>query len=500
MLSSSQGSWYRRTLPGVNPARAAGNAVIAMTALGAGVGIALGSKWGLAIAGISLLFAAASVGLFQLTIPRYAFGYMAIELPAIFILIASLGLRARTAEDLAANPLDFVGLLRLASTGIAFMLGAIACISATRDTTETVTNRPLRIYICYALVASIGIFASVSPALTGYRAFEVIAAIVMIAGAYRTAGKEALLRLEGLLYWWILILVGTVWVGVAAFPALTVQHINSPIPYQIQGVYPGVTSNTLGELAVLLIFWSVGRLLAPGVERGPRRPVAWAVAAFGFITLMGAQYRTGYAAVMLGFAILLFLRGRKVLAGFGVIVVAVGTIIGSRVATQAAPLLLRGQNSSQVSNLNGRLNWWELAIPIWKKSPIIGGGLRTASRLLVLGQSGFQNTSTVHSTWVEALVGTGVLGTAALAIFLMITMRRAFLTALRPYGRIVPLLALSTLAVRSFTGDTFESGGLYCLLTLVFVMGLRDQYFVRPRASTRISSSGHAERVPVGVD
>jgi hypothetical protein len=500
MLSSSQGSWNRRSLLGVTPGRAAGDLAIVAMALAAGVGIALGSKWGLAVAGVALLFAAASVGLFQLTIPRYAFGYIAIEVPAIFILIAALGLRARTAEDLASNPLDFVGLLRLACTGIAFMLGAIACISATRETSERVTNRPLRIYMCYALVAAVGIFTSVSPALTGYRAFEVIAAITVVAGAYRTCGKEALLRLEALLYWWILILVGTVWVGVAAFPALTVQRLNSPIPYQIQGVYPGVTSNTLGELAVLLIFWSVGRLLAPGVERGPRRPVAYAVAIFGFVTLVAAQYRTGYAAVMLGVAILLFLRGRKVLAGFGVIAVAVGTIVGSRIVSQAAPVLLRGQNSSQISQLNGRLNWWELAIPIWKQSPIIGGGLRTASRLLVLGQSGFGNTSTVHSTWVEALVGTGVLGITALAFFLMITMRRAFLSALRPYGRIVPLLALSTLAVRSFTGDTFESGGIYCLLTLVFVMGLRDDYFVRPKSVRRVSSSERAERVPVGVD
>ena len=390
-------------------------------------------------------------------------------------------MRARTAEDLAANPLDFVGLLRLASTALACMLGVIACISATRAHGETVTNRPLRIYIAYAVIACAGIFTSVSPSLTGYRAFEVVAAIFVICGAYRTAGKEALLRLERFLYWWCVFLVGTVWVGVAAFPTLTVQRLNSPIPYQIQGVYPGVTSNTLGELAVLLMFWSIGRVMAPGIEPGPRRSVAIAVAALGFVTLIGAQYRTGYAAVMLGVAILLFLRGRKVLATYGVIAAVVGTILGSRIATQAAPVLLRGQNTSQITNLNGRLNWWELAIPIWKKSPIIGGGLRTASRLLVLGQSGFGQTSTVHSTWVEALVGTGILGVAALACFLMVTMWRAFWLATWPNARIVPLLVLMTLAIRSFTGDTFESGGLYCLITLIFVIGLRDNLFIRKK-------------------
>jgi O-antigen ligase len=479
MVSSSQRSWYRSAGPSVVAGRFAGYVGIVALALAAGLGIAVGSKWGLLIAAAALLFAAASVGLFQLEIPRYSFGYMAIEVPALLILIASLGLRARTAEDLAANPLDFVGLLRLATTALACMLGIIACISAKRIEGETTTNRPLRIYMVYAAIACTGVLASVSPALTAYRAFEVIAAIFVICGAYRTAGKEALLRLEGFLYWWCVILVGTVWVGVAAFPDLTVQRINSPIPYQIQGVYPGVTSNTLGELAVLLLFWSVGRMMAPAVERGPRRSVAIAVALFGFVTLMGAQYRTGYAAVMLGIAILLFLRGRKVLAMYGVIAAVVGTVVGSRIATEAAPVILRGADPSQIAKLNGRLNWWELAIPIWRQSPIIGGGLRTASRLLVLGASGFGQTSTVHSTWVEALVGTGVLGVAALAAFLIVSMWRAFVLAIRPHARIVPLLALMTLAVRSFTGDTFESGGLYCLITLVFVMGLRDNLYSR---------------------
>jgi O-antigen ligase len=481
MLSSSQGSWYRQGLQIAKPMKALTTLATVGTALAAGIGVAAGNKWGLLIAALALAFAAVSVGFFQLVVPRYSFGYVAVELPAIFILIASLGLRARTADDLAANPLDFVGLLRLACTALAAMLGAIALVSARSPLGETVTNRPLRVYMAYATVALLGIFASVSPALTAYRSFEVVAAILVIAGAYRVAGKEALLRLEALLYWWIVLLVGTVWVGVALFPDLTVQRINSPLPYQIQGVYPGVTSNTLGELAVVLIFWSVGRLMLASSERGPSKPVAVAIAAFGLVTLMAAQYRTGYAALILGIALLLFLRGRKALAGLGVVAVVIGTIVGSRIATQAAPILLRGATTQRATQLNGRLNWWELALPIWRQSPIIGGGLRTASRLLVLGASGFGQVSTVHSTWVEALVGTGVLGVAALVVFLLMSLRRAFLEGRRPSGRIVPLLILMSLAVRSLTGDTFESGGLYCLMTLVFVMGLRDNEFTRRR-------------------
>jgi hypothetical protein len=97
---------------------------------------------------------------------------------------------------------------------------------------------------------------------------------------------------------------------------------------------------------------------------------------------------------------------------------------------------------------------------------------------------------------VEALVGTGVLGLAALAAFLMVSMWRAFTLAIRPHARIVPLLALMTLAVRSFTGDTFESGGLYCLITLIFVMGLRDNFFAR----TWVPTPEEIEHAPGAVE
>jgi O-antigen ligase len=472
---------------------------IAAIALGAGIGIAAGTKWGLLVAALALGFAVSSVGLLKLVVPRYAFGFVAIELPAIFILIASLGLRARTADDLASNPLDFVGSLRLAATALACLLGVIACLSGGQSPGETTTNRPIRIYMLYAAVALTGVFASVSPALTAYRSFEVVAAIAVVVGAYRTAAQSALYRLEALLYWWLVVLLGTVWVGVATFPSVTVQRIDSPIPYQIQGVYPGVTSNTLGALAVILIFWSLGRCLLPKSERGPRLGVAGAIAAFGLITLLAAQYRTGYAALLLGIAFLVFLRSRKATLAGGVIAVVVGAIYGSQIVAKVTPVLLRGAPTQRVTQLNGRVDWWKLALPIWHQSPIIGGGLRTASRLLVLGQSGFGEVSTVHSTWVEALVGTGVLGVAALALFLLISMRRAFLIALRPQGRIVPFLILMSLAVRGFTGDTFESGGLYCLITLVFVMGLRDNLFGRRRVVADKVTPVLSEPVPSSV-
>jgi hypothetical protein len=97
------------------------------------------------------------------------------------------------------------------------------------------------------------------------------------------------------------------------------------------------------------------------------------------------------------------------------------------------------------------------------------------------------------------LVGTGVLGVTALAIFVLISLRRAFIQASMPQGRIVPLLILMTIVVRSFTGDTFESGGLYCLITLVFVMGLRDKSFVKKGTSTPEEDVYASDPIPLGV-
>ena len=86
---------------------------------------------------------------------------------------------------------------------------------------------------------------------------------------------------------------------------------------------------------------------------------------------------------------------------------------------------------------------------------------------------GLGGVSTLHNTWIEALVGTGVVGLTFVAFAFLVTLKRATVEALRGGGTIIPLLLLLVLFVRSATGSTFEVFQLEALLFLWVALSLR---------------------------
>jgi len=442
----------------------------------AGAAVAAGGKWMLAAAVIVALPVAA------LVVPRaigrrtVREGFLAVELPLFFVLCSDLTFRIRTTDQLSANPFDAAGIVRAGFQGLALMFAVMALLSPSADTVDRprFTTRPVRLYLLYVAVACVGIVMSGLPVLTAYRVFEVIVALAVFAGAYRVAGKEGLRRIERTLYWWVAATVGVIWLNVLASPGSALDHVyNSPVHWRIQSVVPAIASNTVGFLGVFLALFSMARLLRPHRSDYPRRAVLVAFTVAGIVTLLAAQYRTGYVAFAAGVVLLLIVRGRKSLA----LVVAVGVIFvalwGPTAGSSVEPFLSRGTKSSDLLQLNGRVDWWRLAVPVWKTSPIVGRGLLTGTRL-ALDTGGFGDTNTVHSTWVEALVDTGLVGIILLASTLLIALKRGFMEALRRGGDIAPLLVAIAIAVRSITGQTFDSFRLIMLLFLWAILSLRD--------------------------
>jgi O-antigen ligase len=461
----------------------------------AGIAVAQGGIVAGAVAGGALLFAIAALSVLRLAQTRPF--YMTVEVPVFFLLIATLTLRytlaggPRTGEELTSDPFDIFSLFKLGCTGIALALGLIALLSPARGAEDRITSRSIRIYYAYGFIVVLGLTTSVHPLLTSYRAIEVVAGLTVLAGAYKTMGRQALARIERMLYWYAVLLISSIWVGVVVVPSAAVERINSPIPLRVQGVFPHVSSDTMGHLSVVLIMWSLARILARRVELGPRMWLTKAIVVFGFISLIAAQYRTGYASLLAALGVLLFIRGRKAIATLALAGVLVISVAGSGVIAGAQPYLLRGQDVERASRLQGRLTYWSYAIPVWQQSPIIGGGLETATRLVALPSlaGSKKPPQNVHSTWVEALVGTGVVGVSLLAAALLLTYRRALAMALRG-GRLVPVLLLTVLMVRSFTGGSIEQGGDTSLLFLTLAWGLRDAYFTTIRPQPCVAKPG----------
>jgi O-antigen ligase len=413
-------------------------------------------------------------------------GALALEIPLLLLLFSTLVFRSRSADDLAVNPLDPAAQFRVAAVLIAGLLGLFALLSG-RQIGARLTTLPFRLYILYALVVFAGAPLSVNPALTAYRGVELAAGLVVFLGARQSLGERAVPRIEATLYWFMAALVASVWIGVVAFPGEAIREATTstiPLGFQIEGVYPSFAANGVGTLGVILTAWSLGRARSsPGHPR-LRLPLAYAMALAGIGTLIVAQYRTGYVA--LAATLIVFLIVRRRIAHAVVLTGAVASILIAvpSILTEAQPVLLRGQTLERAQELSGRIEFWQNALPVWESSPLIGRGLLTATRFEVLAPLGFTFTSGIHGTWVEALVGTGLIGLGLLGSAYLISLWRAVSLSHRS-GWVTPILLLTVLGVRSITGSTFESFSTGAIIFLWVALAVSDLPSRLPARSTQ---------------
>lgn len=410
-------------------------------------------------------------------------GVFSLEVPALLLVLSTLVFRVRDADTLAANPLDSAGAVRVALVGLAFLLGAHALLLSERkaDAPRQLTSRPFRIYLAYMAVVVIGAVLSTRPTLTSYRAFELLTGALVIAGALQVIGRFALKRLVSLLYWSVVGLILTVWAGVLIAPSLALSPVGerfsfgAPIPWRIVGVVPVMSANFVGTLGVLLFLWSLAYWLREDrMGVGPRPSIAGSLMFLGLVTLLAAQYRTGYAAALAGVGVLLLLRKRTGIAVLLLTVALTAGVSGVVSGSDVEGFVLRGQSAEVATGLTGRTIWWEEALEVFRESPLIGGGLLTASRFEVLAELGATTTSTIHSTWIEALVGTGLVGASLILAAFLITFRRSWAEARSPIGSVIPALLMTIVLVRSLTANTFESFGLEALLFMTVCIWMTD--------------------------
>jgi O-antigen ligase len=486
--------------------RASTAALVAVLTAAGAVAVAAGGPWRVLALGAAALGLAVSLGSLVAS-RRNLRGVLFVEVPVLLLLASSLVWRVRTTDQIAADPLDAAGQIRVGCVGLAGLLALIALVwpADPRARTRPVrTALPFRLYAVYVLVVFMGAPLAVEPLLTAYRGVELATAMLVLFAARTRVGDEAVGRIGTTVYWFIVALVASVWAGVALFPSLAIEPLinqAAPVPWDVRGVYPQLAANAVGSLGVMLAVWSLARADRRARPPNALRPVvAYGLAAVGLITLLAAQHRTGYVALAAGVGVLLALRSRRTL----LLALLVGAAVWMLYVTpamirEAAPFLLRGQTTEEARGLTSRVEWWEASIPVWRKSPFIGRGLLSGTRFEVLARLGLRDTGGIHSTWVEALVGTGLVGLGLLLAADLICLRRALQLALDRWGSILPLLLLTVLQVRSITGNSFESfQGMETVVFLWLALSLGDGGRAW-RAAPAAPAPEHAPAPTVGV-
>jgi O-antigen ligase len=382
-------------------------------------------------------------------------GSHTVGLAWLLLVVSTFVWRGRTTDALVSNPLDSAALIRV---GLVALAGLLLLPFLVRTPVRRLPL-PIALLVGFVAVALVSAVGSPLPLHALYRVAELsvgLAAVIVVASARTSEWRKpldlVLACLGGIL--------AVAWVEAIVFPARAWETVSGVADRALIGYYPSFSSNGLGAYGAILGIWGIAQLGSPHY----RRWIVALAAVGGVTTLLATQYRTGMIGFLLALTYVAWQRRRLLLAvvvlAAALLVVASGNWTSLRTRTEVA--FARG-NPDAVANLDSRTFFWKAAEPSIRERPVFGWGLNVGSRHVLAGL-GLQNTSTIHSTWFEALLGTGVTGTVLLGGAYLALLAAALARKHDPErAAIVGILVV--LFVRSLTGSTIE---LFDLLFLLF--------------------------------
>ncbi|MBZ5705175.1 MAG: O-antigen ligase family protein [Acidobacteriia bacterium] len=340
------------------------------------------------------------------------------------IFISGLVFRKRTAAEGIEAPVDNAALFRIASVGA---VGAVLLCQMFLRKVEwlrSVFTGIVGLLIWFDLMALLSTIWSVYWEWTFYKAVEYGVDVCMLGAALylirRTKDYKLFMDWTWVLYG---IMLANVWFGCVWDPndalmkggAYGVAGIGG-LGVWLQGVFPDVSSNQLAEYAACIAAVGLCRLLP--INR-KRENVAWYwfVFLFGFATMIFGQTRSAVGGFCLA-VFLIYLLSSRVGQGATIVLSSCFMIVITGFYQYLWDYLKRGQSDNQLASFSSRLEWWEVALEKFAMYPFTGLGMWAAARFGVLAKIGYTQTATVHSDWVEIIVGTGAWGLTPVLILM----------------------------------------------------------------------------------
>lgn len=373
---------------------------------------------------------------------------------AFVFILGTFSWRTRSASELNEAPVDAAAFVRLAADGLALAL-AVQSFWAGSESQGRGRWWLAWLYGGYITAALFGVLFAVQPQIVLFRIFD-LAVCLTVAVALCAACTLA----QVLTFWRrVLLFMTALILGSAVLsPSLAFRSVRGGlVPFRLEGVFPTMSANTVGFVGTMLV---VLALASRGVQK-------WTLL-LGLTLVLLSQYRTGYVAVAVVLVLCVAIRGDALsrltlfLAG-----PPLAYLLVQSAAVEDA--WVRGEQASRsAQTLSGRTVFWDVALQVAERSPIFGTGLTSGTRNEVLAaRLGMEQTSTIHGTWIEAYVGTGLVGTAALALFVLVAARRSWQVR---HLSAAPILMVAAMGVRSLTGTSIELASVPALLFLTFAL------------------------------
>jgi len=379
------------------------------------------------------------------------------------LFFSALIFRKRSSSEAYSTPVDSAALYRI---GVVALVGIVLLfrlfLRRTSWLKSLITGIP-GVLTWFTLTCMLSTVWSVYWEWTLYKSCEYAVDVAMLACIVYViqSGEEIKSWFE---WTWLLygLLLCAVWFWVPVDPgdALT-SHFEygeqgiGLIGVQLQGLFPDVSSNDIGQYGAVLAAVALVRLL-PNTRK--RHNLTWYLLLFGFglATMLFAQCRSAIMGwCMAVFCIYLF--SRRVFQGAVIFISGALVFVVSGLGTLTWEYLQRGQSTAQMTSLSSRLSWWSVAWEKFTDNPLTGLGAWAAGRFGVLAKLGHKMTASMHSDWVEIIVGTGIWGIIPIMVVMVWTwwvlirfIRNPELHGLHSDLCLEAIAVLSVLTVRMF--------------------------------------------------
>jgi O-antigen ligase len=399
----------------------------------------------------------------------------------LLLYVSTLVFRKRDQDASQNQPLDAWALLRLLPEMI--VAGVLLARLLRRQTTwlkSLFEGLPGALAI-YALLCAVSTIWSVYPLWTLYKSLELLLDVAVFAAALSSI--RSLKQYHTLFAWiWTIyaVEISWVWLQVPLWPSEALED------WRLKGVYPATAWNSVGQTGAILAVLALCKLFPVG--RKHDRSFASVLFVFGITTLLISQTRNALGGFVVASALVLILSRRTWLAAT---MGAMGAIIWifSRFGGVLLTFLERDQSTESMQNLTGRTDFWSYAWQQFLLHPITGLGAYAAGRFAIMTKLHI-DTGTLHSDWIEMLVGIGIMGLVPFAIALFRTwwyvLRSVRDTTLSLADRQMSLEAvgvLSVIFIHSFFNDelTWHAPLLFLAILGYAEMLRRRQKAMNPR-------------------
>ena len=332
----------------------------------------------------------------------------------MLIFASALVFRVRGANQIEESPVDAWALYRIALEAIVTLSLLVRLALRRTEWFGSMFRGFTGVLAAFGLIELASTAWSVFPAWTLYKSCEYLLDVALLAAVVATL--KSVEDYRHFFNWtWTLygLLLISVWLGVLLWPeqALYPNGKNvgvGMLGVRLAGVLPAVSSNDVGTFAAIVALIALCRLLPLDRKKSDRTWYILLLTA-AMATMVLSQTRSAIAGFLLGLFLLLLFSKRLGLSAFLTFVVA-PVLVASSVGGLIWSFLERGQDVQQLETLSSRVDWWSFAWQKFLERPLMGYGAYAGGRFAVMAQLGNSTTSTMHSDYLEMIVGTGIWG------------------------------------------------------------------------------------------